>query len=138
MSNNTHTGQAFLGVGLAFPLQLDAQGHIATRSLEEQVQQSIQLILRTSPGERVMRPEFGAGLQKLIFAPLTTTTATLAQQAVEEALLRYEPRIEVLAVEAQADPQGQNRLLINIQYRLRQTDAVFNLVYPFYLERGEL
>lgn len=137
MFSGTTEGKEFLGVGVAFPFRLNGQGHIAMNSLEDQVRQSILLILQTAKGERVMRPDFGAGLQPLVFSPMNATTAALAAYEVKDALIRFEPRIEVLDVTANADPKNPSALLVQISYRVRRTDTQFNLVYPFYLERGE-
>ena len=131
-------GKEFLGAGLAFPLGVDSAGRIAMHSLEEQVRQSVLLILRTARGERVMRPDFGAGLDTLVFAPVTATTAALAEHEVRQALVRFEPRIEILRIGATIDPAQPQVLLIELEYRVRRTDTTFNLVYPFYVERGEL
>ena len=138
MADELARGNEFLGAGIAFPLRLDAQGRIAMNSLEDHVRQSILLILQTARGERVMRPEFGAGLQDLVFAPATPATAALAEHTVRDALTRFEPRIDVLKVAATIDPRQPERLLVAVEYRVRRTDTIFNLVYPFYLERGEL
>ncbi|MBK8454763.1 MAG: GPW/gp25 family protein [Thiofilum sp.] len=129
--------QAFLGQGLAFPLRL-VNGEFAMNAAEAQVQQSILSILQTNHGERVMRPEFGANLNKLAFEPLSPVTAILAQEQVKESLLRFEPRIDLLTVNTRwQTQQGEmNTLLIDIHYRIRATDTEFNLVFPFYLERG--
>jgi len=137
MFSGTTEGKEFLGVGVAFPFAVNGQGHIAMNSLEDQVRQSILLILQTAKGERMMRPEFGAGLQPLVFSPMNATTAALAAHEVKDALIRFEPRIEVLDVTANADPKDSSALLVQISYRVRRTDTQFNLVYPFYLERGE-
>jgi uncharacterized protein len=136
MSNGDKDGQGFLGAGIAFPLGLDSQGRISMNGLEDHVRQSILLILQTARGERVMRPEFGAGLRKLIFSPLTAATAPLVAHEVKEALIRFEPRIEVLEVKVMDDAKRPGVLLIDIDYRVRRTDTLFNLVYPFYLEKG--
>lgn len=138
MNDNLSRGKEFLGAGIAFPFQLDGQGHLAINRLEDQVRQSILLILRTAKRERVMRPDFGSGLSNLVFAPASPTTAALAQHEVEQALTRFEPRIDLLNVKVTVDRQQQSVLRIEVEYQVRQTDAVFNLVYPFYLERGEL
>lgn len=144
----------FLGRGIKFPLAIGADGLLVMNTPEEQVRQSIKLILATGKGERVMRPDFGAGLERLAFEPLSPITQVLVQQQVREALTQYEPRIEVLDVTAELanhsgkdgklstarDGQGGkdwNVLLVNIQYRIRRTDSINNLVYPFYVERGE-
>jgi phage baseplate assembly protein W len=138
MINDPAEGKEFLGAGVAFPLGLDSQGRIAMRSLEDQVRQSILLILRTARGERVMRPDFGAGLEQLVFSPLTGSTVALAEHQAKEALVRFEPRIEVLSLVGRIDPTQEGALLLELQYRVRRTDTTFNLVYPFYVERGEL
>lgn len=137
MSNGSVEGKEFLGAGIAFPLRLE-QGQIVMNSLEDRVRQSILLILQTAKGDRVMHPDFGSGLRNLVFAPITATTTALVGHEVKDALIRFEPRIEVLNVAVTADSKQKGLLLINIEYRVRQTDTLFNLVYPFYLERGEL
>jgi hypothetical protein len=131
-------GKEFLGAGVAFPLGVDSAGRVAMNSLEEQVRQSILLIAQTAKSERVMRPDFGAGLHTLVFAPATAATAAMVEHEMKQALIRFEPRIEVIKVEATFDPKQEGLLLINLQYRVRRTDTQFNLVYPFYLERGAL
>jgi hypothetical protein len=137
MNNDSSAGKEFLGAGLAFPFSVDAQGHLAMSSLEDHVRQSILLIMQTGRGERVMRPEFGAGLHNFVFEPLNPATLALVPHRVKEALIRFEPRIEVLNVAATVDPNQESVLLINVQYRVRRTDTNFNFVFPFYLERGE-
>lgn len=137
MANGWDEGKEFLGSGIAFPLRLDANGQIAMQSLEAQVAQSIRLILETATGERVMRPDFGADLPGLVFAPMTAATGALAEHKIKEALTRFEPRIDLLNVKATAAPQA-GKLTIELSYRVRRTDTMFNLVYPFYLEKGEI
>jgi phage baseplate assembly protein W len=137
MNQDIREGDEILGRGIAFPLRLQG-GELGMNAYESQVQQSIGLILRTGQGERVMRPDFGAGMDRLAFEPMNTVTVALVQHGVKEALTRFEPRIEVLGVTASfvEDNQGA-KLLAQIQYRVKRTDSVFNLVYPFYVERGE-
>ena len=138
MADTASEGKEFLGAGIAFPFGVDKDGHMAMHRLEEQVRQSIVLILQTAKGERVMRPDFGSALHKLLFEPMTPITFARVQHEVREALIRFEPRIEVTNVEVTVDSRQLGRLLINIAYRVRRTDTLFSLVYPFYLERGEL
>jgi phage baseplate assembly protein W len=127
----------FLGVGWAFPVQLDpTSGDAALAAYEEDVRQAIQIVLATDPGERVMRPDFGAGLHALVFEPLGASTAALVRHRVEEALVRFEPRIDTVDVAVTADG-AMNRLLVEINYRIRATNTFYNLVYPFYLLEGE-
>jgi phage baseplate assembly protein W len=123
--------RAFLGVGWAFPLQLDPSGEIAMATHEEDIRQAIRLILGTIPGERAMRPDFGAGLHALAFEPLSARTIALARHRVEEALTSWEPRIDRITVDVSAEP-SRGRLLLDIRYRVRATNIFYNLVYPFY------
>jgi phage baseplate assembly protein W len=129
-------GREFLGAGLAFPLGLDPDGRLRMTALEDHVRQSIQLIMETARGERVMRPDFGTGLRGLVFAPASAGTMALVQHEVEEALIRHEPRIDVVGVQVAVDPAEAGRLLVQLRYRVRRTDTMFNLVYPFYLDRS--
>ncbi len=135
----------FLGVGWQFPETCDTpqdagtgKRRFAPAEYEESIRQSIRIILSTSKGERVMRPDFGCGLFELVFESNSAGTRGMAEHHVEEALLRWEPRIEVLKVEATASGSRDEILLISIDYRVRTTDNRFNMVYPFYLERGTL
>ena len=128
--------KAFLGVGWSFPPCLGADGAIALVAYEEDVRQSILIILGTNPGERVMRPDFGAGLNAFLFEPISFTTMQRVKQRVEEALIDWEPRIDVETVRVSNDRSEPGKLMINIDYRVRATNTRANLVYPFYLEEG--
>jgi uncharacterized protein len=138
MSNGTDSSSQFLGGGIAFPISVDSQGQMALNLYDDLVRQSILLILQTAKGERMMRPDFGSGLQTLMFAPVSGATPALVQHEVQQALQRNEPRIDVLNVQVTVDTQQSNALQISINYRVRRTDTFFNLVYPFFLERGTL
>jgi phage baseplate assembly protein W len=131
----------FLGVGWQFPVERpvvrdETKPLFAPAVSEESIKQAIWIILATAKGERVMRPDFGCGIYDLVFAPNDATTRALAQHHVSEALIRWEPRIEVLQVEVTAAGSQGEELRISIDYRVLQTDNRFNLVYPFYLDRG--
>jgi phage baseplate assembly protein W len=138
MSNGGDNSKKYLGVGMAFPMDVDGQGQVVLNSYEDHVRQSILLIMQTAKGERVMRPDFGAGLQTLVFEPAGPATAAMVQHEVQQALLRNEPRIDVLSVQVTADPAQPGVLTINVNYRVRQTDTIYNVVYPFFIERGAL
>lgn len=127
----------FLGRGLGFPITLNNNGDLQSADYEESVRQSILIILGTARGERVMRPDFGCGIYDLVFEMKTAGTAGRISQEVQEALLRFEPRIDVINVQVipQTDDKGE-KLFIGIEYQVRATNNVFNLVYPFYLERS--
>jgi uncharacterized protein len=128
-------GTDFLGLGWNFPIGTDDSGQIApTADGDTSIRQSIWLILSTSPGERVMRPDFGCGLSDLVFGVNNAATATAVTRAVREALATWEPRISVLDVYAAPDPSRPNVLVIEINYQVLATNSRANLVYPFYLE----
>jgi len=128
--------KAFLGRGLAFPVRIDpATGAIALAQYEEDIRQAIRIILDTDPGERVMRPDFGAGLRALVFEPINTHTIALARHRVEQALILWEPRIDSITVTVTARPE-QGTLAIEVRYRVRTTNTFYNLVYPFFLQEG--
>jgi phage baseplate assembly protein W len=127
---------SFLGTGWAFPIKPQADGRLAFASGEEKIRQSIWLVLSTSPGERVMRPEFGCGVHDLVFEANTPLLHGLLKTRVRAALTRWEPRIDVLEVEIEAPPERRNYLGIRITYRVRSNNAFFNLVYPFFLNEG--
>jgi phage baseplate assembly protein W len=129
--------QEYLGVGWKFPIQLDPELKIALSRYEEDVREAVWIILSTAPGERVMRPDFGCGIHEYVFAPNDTSTAGLVRFHVEESLTRWEPRIDLEEVQVHADPRDPALLLISVAYRVRTTDSRFNLVYPFYLQRGD-
>ncbi len=126
----------FLGVGWSFPVATDGDGMLTHAQFEESVRQSIWIILSTAKGERVMRPDFGCAIYDLVFEVNSATTAGRVAQAVKQALLLYEPRIDVLDVQVQAEGTSGEVMLISIDYEVRATNNVFNLVYPFYLERS--
>jgi phage baseplate assembly protein W len=126
--------KAFLGRGLAYPPAL-ADGAVAMAEYEQDVRQAILIILETEPGERVMRPDFGAGLRALAFEPINTNTMALARHRVEQALVLWEPRVDRVEVTVRADPP-RGLLRIEIRYRVRTTNTFYNLVYPFYLQEA--
>ncbi len=122
----------YLGRGWAFPVGRQDGERLAEAAFEDSVRQGMLLVLGTRKGERLMRPTFGCAIHELLFAPNDATTRGMAESAVHEALLDWEPRIEVLRVAARSEGE---RLLVDIDYRVRKTDTRFNLVYPFYLSR---
>ena len=129
----------FLGVGIKFPFQTNHSGGIALSCYEENIKESIRIILGTSKGERLMRPDFGCGIHNLVFAPINTSTEGLIIHHIREALILFEPRLELLKVDVSKDEIDIGKLLINIDYKVIRTNNIFNLVYPFYLhEKGEL
>lgn len=128
--------KSFLGVGWAFPPDTAPDGNIAEAVYEDDIRQAIRIIMFTNPGERLMRPDFGAGLESFVFEPVSTTTMASIGRQVEQALNLWEPRIDVLEVKTSTDASERNKLLIDVSYRIRASNSVHNLVYPFYLQEG--
>lgn len=126
-----------IGTGWAFPIDVDGRGGIELAHGYADIEQAIRIIIATAPGERRMRPNFGCRIHELVFAPNSATTFGLARHYVEEALGWWEPRIEVLRVDAYADPTEPARLMVEVKYRVRATKDERALVYPFYRIPGE-
>ena len=126
-----------IGSGLAFPLQVDRRGGIALARDETDIEQAIELILGTAPGERPMRPEFGCGVHDFVFDTIDASTVGKMEQAIRDALDRWEPRVIVQTVEFDLSYVGEGRLVIDIGYRVRVTNTLRNLVYPFYVIPAE-
>lgn len=123
----------FLGQGLAFPLQVNPRGEIALARGERDIEQSIRIILGTAPGERVMRPEFGCRAHELLFEPRNAATSGLMVEYVEQALRRWEPRIQVQKVRVANAPRQDGALLVEISYQIKSTHDERSIVYPFFL-----
>lgn len=128
--------KAFLGVGWSFPPCTASDGSTLTAKYEQDVEQAIRIIIGTERGERVMRPDFGAGLRSFLFGPLNQTIIRQVQTRVQESLVIWEPRIDVENVTAQIDASERSTLRITVLYRIRSTNSRNNLVYDFYLQEG--
>lgn len=128
------TSEKFLGRGLSFPVSTDESGAVTYATGETDIRQSIRIVLGTARGERVMRPQFGCGIHDRVFASIDTTTRSLIEDDVRDALLEWEPRIRVLSVSANDAPDERGKLRIEIDYLVVSTNTEANLVYPFYLE----
>lgn len=127
----------FLGRGWAMPVELDPRtGLVAGVAYEEDIRQSILIVLETAPGERVMRPNFGCGIHELVFTAVDSTAIQRIRSVVEEALRRCEARIDVLGVTVDEAATAEGKLLIELEYRVRKTNQVGNLVFPFYFREG--
>jgi uncharacterized protein len=130
-----------LGSGLAFPLRVDARGGLALAHEDEDVREAIAVILGTAPGERPMRPEFGCGIHDYVFESVDAYLIGRLEEEVRRALDRWEPRIDVVDVELSLErTRGgglEDTVVIDVTYRLRATNDVRNLVYPFYVIPAE-
>jgi len=129
---------SFLGRGWKFPVQVDPiTGHFQTVQDDEDVRESIGIILQTAKGERVMRADFGCGIQAFVFADTSATNLRMMENSILEAIIRWEPRVENVSVQATLDPQEDGKVLFKVGYAIRTTNTVYNLVYPFYVNGGK-
>jgi phage baseplate assembly protein W len=127
----------FLGKGLRFPVSINLNGGVSSSALEENVRQSLFVILGTAPGERVTRPNFGCEIHDLMFAPNTPITCARAEVYCAEAIYKYEPRVERVRCTARPNPDEPNRLDVRIEYVIAGKNDNRNLVFPFYLKSEE-
>jgi phage baseplate assembly protein W len=127
----------FLGRGFRFPVSVNLNGGLSSSQLEENVRQSIFIILGTAPGERLNRPDFGCRIHDLMFAPNNQITAAAAEVYCEESIYKYEPRIEHVVCHARANADEPNRMDIRIEYVIAGKNEKRNLVYPFYLKNED-
>ncbi len=126
--------EEFVGAGWAFfPMRTDVTGRIVLVGHEQEIEESIRLILATAPGERPMRAEFGCAIHDLVFAPADAATAGQIAYEVRVSLERWEPRIVVSDVVVHFDDADAGVLLIEIRYALRGSNDPRNLVFPFYV-----
>lgn len=131
------TGKAFMGRGWAYPFRVEpATGRIATVADEEDIGQSIRIILGTAKGERVMRPDFGCGIHNLVHGAIDMATIAQIKRDAAEALRLYEARIDVLGVAVDATNLIDGKLEVEVDYRIRQTNQPGNCVFPFYFKEG--
>ncbi|MCC5950078.1 MAG: GPW/gp25 family protein [Nitriliruptoraceae bacterium] len=130
-------GPSFVGRGFAFPMRVDANGSMVLEGGHADVEKAMRVILATAIGERPMRPAFGCGIWDLLFEPINANTLGLMEDAVREAMARWEPRAQIDDVTVTPDRTGQGAVLIDIAYTLRSTNDRRNLVHPFYLIPGD-
>jgi|SRR5690606_5755954 Phage baseplate assembly protein W len=129
--------KSFLGTGWSFPPQFDSEGgSVEMLSDGEDIRSSLEILLSTRPGERVMLPSYGCNLDELLFEPLTTTMKTYMKDLIKTAILYHEPRIVVDKIELVDTGEMEGRILINIAYTIRSTNSRFNYVFPFYIQEG--
>ena len=123
----------YIGTGWAFPLQINLQGIFQLSSSQQNIKESIAIILGTKLGERVYRPNFGSRLSELAFAPMNSETLLQIRLYVQEALTMWEPRIVLDRVYTEPNPR-EGRVNIIIEYHPKDTYDSRSLVYPFYLK----
>lgn len=127
----------FLGRGWKFPIEVDpSTGRIQMSEHEDDIAEAIRIIIWTAKGERIMRPEFGCGIDRYLFESNDDTTLRLIEAEVEEAVRMWEPRVHEIEVSAERDAADESRLLLHVKYQVRTTNNLYNQVYPFYLYEG--
>jgi phage baseplate assembly protein W len=137
MTQEEKTIPSFLGRGWSFPPLFSlAQKGVVMAADEEDIRQSLRILLSTALGERVMQPKYGCNLNDLLFEPLNTTVRTYIRGLVKQAILIYEPRIQLndVSIEMLDEPSGRVDLVVD--YTVRTTNSRYNLVYPFYREEA--
>lgn len=128
----------FVGRGLSWPLRVDQSGSLATTAPHDGVEGAMRLILGTAPGERVMRPLFGCRIWNLLFEPINANTLGLMEEAVREAIGRWEPRVDLEDVRVLPDGRSHGAVQIHVTYTIKATNDRRNLVHPFYvIPRGD-
>ena len=129
--------KSFLGTGWGFPPEFsNSTNEVGMLSGVDDIQSSLEILLSTRPGERVMLPRYGCNLDEMIFEPLTTTFKTYMRDLISTAILYFEPRIDLKNIELDNTGELEGRILISIEYIIRSTNSRFNFVYPFYKKEG--
>jgi len=128
----------FIGTGFRFPIRINGRGGLSWSSGPERIQDSIWIIITTALGERVMRPRFGAGVSNFVLNSNSLVVRTQLSDAIKRALVEWEPRIEWEAVRVDEVSEQASQVLIGIDYRLRETNELFNMVYPLYVQEGTI
>ena len=133
---NSNKPKSFLGTGWDFPPTFDKPNRrVKMVSDEADIQSSLEILVSTALGERVMRPDYGSNLDNVIFEPMDLSLQSYVEQLIKEAIYLHEPRITPEKVELETDPEG-GEMMINIEYIISATNTRRNVVYPYYLLEG--
>jgi uncharacterized protein len=133
MDTNTN----FIGRGWSFPPEFDKKNRqVAMTTGREDIERSLEILLGTIRGERVMRPDYGSNLDEMVFEAFDQSMKTYLAQSLETAILYHEPRIEPLRIELDDSEIHEGKILIEIEYKIRSTNSRFNMVYPFYIDEA--
>ena len=131
--------KAFLGIGWSFPPEFHRFANsfgVNMVAEEEDVKESLRILISTRPGERVMQPAYGCGLQAMVFENINESTVTEIKDVIERAVLFFEPRITLEDIDVSTEDALEGRLNIRLNYRVRKTNTRSNIVYPFYYLEG--
>lgn len=129
--------QDFLGIGWSFPPEFKASTKAVTMLTDESdIKSSLEILLSTKIGERIMQPKYGCNMDELLFNPLNTTLKTFISELIKTAILYHEPRIDVEKIDITRGDDLSGELLVLIDFRVRATNSRINMVYPFYKQEG--
>lgn len=135
--DDTGGDKSFLGTGWGFPPEFSRRGkEVRLVSADDDIRESLRILLSTSPGERVMYPEYGCGLRAMVFGNIDSSTITGIKDLIESAVLFFEPRITLDNIEVDTGELYQGILRISLEYTIRTTNTRSNMVYPFYILEG--
>jgi uncharacterized protein len=126
----------YIGAGFRFPILPDAAGRLGYSSGDANVEQSLRVLLLTRLRERRMRPALGTVVHDALFSPGSTAFLSRIENSVREAVRDWEPRVQLLGVQASLDPEDETRAVVAIEYLVRRTQNRLSLVFPYYLEEG--
>jgi phage baseplate assembly protein W len=127
---------SFLGTGWSFPPEFSRRGQVSMVSAEEDIRQSILILLGTTPGERVMQPIFGCGLKSQVYENINESTITILKDLIKRAILFFEPRVILQSIEIDQSSSYDGYLRIHLSYNIISTNTRHNIVYPFYFREG--
>ena len=131
------TSNDFLGKGWSFPPSFNAQlKTVEITEKETDINRSLQILLTTTVGERIMQPKYGCNMEELLFEPLNTSTKTIIIDKIKTAILYFEPRIDAKSIVLNTQNELEGEVLIEIEYEVRATNSRFNFVFPYYKKEG--
>jgi hypothetical protein len=127
----------FLGKGWSFPPTFNSsvKGVEMTEKLDD-INRSLQILLTTRPGERIMQPKYGCNMDEMVFEPLSTAVKTIMKDKIKTAILYFEPRIDVIAIAMDTTNELEGEIIIEVEYMVRATNSRFNFVFPYYINEG--
>ncbi|ALP53851.1 hypothetical protein Tel_12295 [Candidatus Tenderia electrophaga] len=129
----------FLGVGWGFPPEFHKHAdsiQVQMVSEEEDIRESLRILLSTRPGERVMQPAYGCRIHAMVFESVNESTITEIRDVVERAVLFFEPRIRLDSIDVNTDAVYDGKIILELNYTVRTTNTRSNVVYPFYFIEG--
>jgi uncharacterized protein len=127
----------FLGRGWSFPPSFSKELlTVEMTEKETDIERSLQILLTTTLGERVMQPKYGCNMEELLFEPLNRTTKTIIIDKIRTSILYFEPRIDAKKIELDMTGELEGKVLIRIEYIIRATNSRFNFVFPYYINEG--